>query len=103
MGTIPSGEITPEPLYSRRREFLKNSALYLGTTAAIGGGLLLISGAGAGRPPATPPPSASPQSDGLVIAERGKYSLKEALTPYEDATTYNNFYELGTGKDDPAK
>jgi sulfoxide reductase catalytic subunit YedY len=28
---------------------------------------------------------------------------EEKLTPYEDVTTYNNFYEFGTGKDDPAK
>jgi sulfoxide reductase catalytic subunit YedY len=27
----------------------------------------------------------------------------DELTPYEDVTTYNNFYEFGTGKDDPAK
>ncbi|HIG78993.1 MAG TPA: protein-methionine-sulfoxide reductase catalytic subunit MsrP [Cycloclasticus sp.] len=29
------------------------------------------------------------------------YSLKEKLTPYEYVTTYNNFYEFGTGKGDP--
>jgi sulfoxide reductase catalytic subunit YedY len=27
----------------------------------------------------------------------------EASTPYDDITQYNNFYEFGTGKDDPAK
>ncbi|MEC7118491.1 MAG: protein-methionine-sulfoxide reductase catalytic subunit MsrP [Pseudomonadota bacterium] len=27
----------------------------------------------------------------------------EALTPYESATTYNNFYEFGTGKTDPSR
>jgi sulfoxide reductase catalytic subunit YedY len=28
-------------------------------------------------------------------------TLDEALTEYKDATSYNNFYEFGTGKDDP--
>src|SRR5918994_292021 len=27
----------------------------------------------------------------------------DKLTPYEDVTGYNNFYEFGTGKDDPAR
>jgi len=30
------------------------------------------------------------------------FSIKEKLTPYEHVTTYNNFYEFGTGKGDPA-
>ncbi|MBU5885680.1 mononuclear molybdenum enzyme YedY, partial [Vibrio cholerae O1] len=29
--------------------------------------------------------------------------LDEALTPYSDATTYNNYYEFGLDKGDPAK
>ena len=28
---------------------------------------------------------------------------QEALTPYKDVTGYNNFYEFGTGKGDPAR
>ncbi len=28
---------------------------------------------------------------------------EDKLTPYEDVTTYNNFYEFGTGKGDPSK
>ncbi|PKO63462.1 MAG: protein-methionine-sulfoxide reductase catalytic subunit MsrP, partial [Betaproteobacteria bacterium HGW-Betaproteobacteria-17] len=31
------------------------------------------------------------------------YRLDEDKTPYKDVTTYNNFYEFGTGKSDPAK
>ena len=30
------------------------------------------------------------------------YNLKDELTPYKDVTTYNNFYEFGTSKEDPA-
>ena len=32
----PSAEITPPELYARRREFLKNTALFAGTAAAVG-------------------------------------------------------------------
>jgi sulfoxide reductase catalytic subunit YedY len=32
-----------------------------------------------------------------------QYSTKETATSYEEATTYNNFYEFGMDKDDPAK
>jgi len=35
-------------------------------------------------------------------ASASKFTLDEALTPEKDATTYNNFYEFGTGKGDPA-
>jgi sulfoxide reductase catalytic subunit YedY len=33
---------------------------------------------------------------------KSAYIVKEALTPFEAVTTYNNFYEFGTDKDDPA-
>src|SRR4051812_5260017 len=36
----PGAEITPEALYQRRRDFLKNTALFAGTAAALGTGLL---------------------------------------------------------------
>jgi sulfoxide reductase catalytic subunit YedY len=102
-----SSEITPEPLYRRRREFIKNSALFALGTSAFGGGLLALTGAARGKPD-EPPPEAEPvvaadAPGGLVIAERGKYKLDEALTPYDDVTTYNNFYELGLNKGDPAR
>jgi sulfoxide reductase catalytic subunit YedY len=33
---------------------------------------------------------------------KGPYGTTESLTPYKDVTTYNNFYEFGTDKADPA-
>jgi len=35
--------------------------------------------------------------------KEGVVRLDEALTPLQDVTTYNNFYELGTNKGDPAE
>ena len=81
---IPESEVTPEPLYRRRREFMRNAG-------AIGGALLLNPWALA---------RASYPVDGY---QPKVISLDEELTDEEDATSYNNFYEFGTGKEDPKR
>ena len=91
---IPSSEITPESAYRNRREWLKEAGL-LGVAAAS---LSLPRVASAlegwsGR---------SVQAQGTYPTTMGK-ELKEELTPWEDVTTYNNFYEFGTDKSDPAE
>jgi len=77
----PPSEITPPEVYQRRREFLRAGM-------ALGAGLLL--------------PVAAQANRSLEFTP-GPFSTDEGLTPYEDVTTYNNFYELGTGKSDPAR
>ena len=79
---IPESEVTPESLYRRRREFIKSAGV-------IGGALLL-------NPLATV--HASYAVDGY---QKTSISLDEEITEENDATSYNNFYELGTGKSDP--
>jgi len=70
---IPSSEITPETVYQNRRQFIRTAAA-----------LLL-------------PATAAAQS------KPGPYDTTEKVTPYEYATTYNNYYEFGTDRGDPAK
>ncbi len=41
-----------------------------------------------------------PRIDGI---RKGPFGTDEAQTPYEDVTTYNNFYEFGTDKASPAQ
>lgn len=95
-------EITPESLYLRRREFIKNAALLLATAGGVGGALTALSGGkrpGNAAPPlgeGVPPPPA-------FFIERSKYTTDEPETSYEDVTTYNNFYEFGTDKTDPSR
>lgn len=81
---IPESEVTPESLYLRRREFIKGAG-------TIGGALLLN-------------PFAVAQAS-LTISDYQKnvVTTDEALTREEDATSYNNFYEFGTGKEDPKR
>ena len=92
-------EITPEGLYLRRREFLKNGALALGTAVAVGAGLTRLLGA-------APPPDA-PETPVLAEANNvptlARFDTDETRTPYQGVTTYNNFYEFGVNKDEPAQ
>ncbi|CAM3343086.1 protein-methionine-sulfoxide reductase catalytic subunit MsrP [Deinococcus saxicola] len=89
---IPGSPINP------RREFLRSAALFTGTVAALGGGLEVLT-----RRPGVG--SAEAQGTDFAQAARplGPYDTKEAVTSYQQATTYNNFYELGTDKADPAR
>jgi sulfoxide reductase catalytic subunit YedY len=100
-----SSEITPPVLYARRRELLKQGALYVATSAAVGAGLSQLSSLGSADPPKKPPPmpKPAPGAPEWRIVERGRHTVPEALTPYEDVTNYNNFYELGLSKSDPAE
>ncbi|EIJ35595.1 protein-methionine-sulfoxide reductase catalytic subunit MsrP [Thiothrix nivea] len=73
---LTENEVTDYALYQRRREFLKTL-----------GGVALLS------------------ASGLPLAAQAKsaFSTDEGQTPYKDVTTYNNFYEFGTDKRDPAE
>ncbi len=91
---ILAREITDETLYLRRREFLYSAAVTAGTLAlACGPGEV----ANAGNEPAAPAES------GLGKIEKSAYAVDEPTTDFKDATTYNNFYEFGTDKEDPAR
>jgi methionine sulfoxide reductase catalytic subunit len=109
----PSSEVTPEALYLRRREFLKNAALFAGTTTVLGGGLLWLTHGGPSAEQSSPPlpsdrpapgPTAHPTPTGgdLKIAKRHNYAGDEAQNTFEQITTYNNFYEFGLDKDSPS-
>lgn len=83
---LPANEITPEPVYRRRRELMG---------AALAAPLLSLAGCVDGKSDAP----AAAQNPAKATAA----SDKQTLTTYEDVTTYNNFYEFGTDKADPAK
>jgi sulfoxide reductase catalytic subunit YedY len=84
---IRPSEITSHSNYLNRRQFMR--------AGAIAGGSLL-----------------APAALGAIVPEQRRarlddvaespFSTDEAPNSYEDITTYNNFYEFGTGKEDPA-
>jgi methionine sulfoxide reductase catalytic subunit len=87
MGDVPDdSEITPLALYLRRREFL---ALGAGS-AALGAALASDAFAQGAQPPLLPG------------VKPGPFATDEKRTPYESVTGYNNYYEFGTDKPDPA-
>ncbi len=87
---IKPSEITSEADYLNRRQFIKKS-IYTGVAgAAISSvpGLLLSNPA---------------YAMALNFKKNTTYSTDEELTDYESVTSYNNFYEFGTDKSDPAR
>jgi len=99
---LPSREITPEALFLTRREWLKNAALTVGTAAALGGSLSWLVSKG---PPPDPPeePALVSALPTPVPAVTRTDQTNDPPTPYVDVTTYNNFYEFGLDKSDPAR
>ena len=80
---IKSSEITPKSVYMSRRALL---------------------GAGAGLALAAALPSRARAGEKLDAVIKGSpFDTSEALTSFKDVTTYNNFYEFGTDKADPAQ
>src|SRR4051812_35746412 len=100
-----SAEITEPELYARRREFLKTGALYVATSAGVAVSLSRLSSLGSADPPKKPPPLPMPAAGAPAwqVQHPGTYRVDEAQTPYEDVTTYNNYYELGLSKSEPAE
>jgi sulfoxide reductase catalytic subunit YedY len=80
---LPS-EITPPEIYRERRRFMQGmGALAAGVTLGA---------------------AADAQAGSKLAGVRASaYRLNEEKTPYKDVTTYNNFYEFGTSKSDPAE
>lgn len=84
---IKPSEITPHGVYMRRRELIK-----AGFAALAGATGLVVAGA------------SSAQGAGAKLAgvRKSGYSTMEQPTSYNDVTNYNNYYEFGTEKSDPA-
>jgi methionine sulfoxide reductase catalytic subunit len=84
---IAPSEITAEEIYLNRRQLLGGSIAAAALSALPAGNAL-----------AAAPPLA------LLPAKRNAaLSISDAPNSYEDVTTYNNFYEFGTDKSDPAQ
>ena len=89
---IKPSEITDENIYHQRRQFLRTAS---GTALAMAAGTtfpgLFISD------------DAEAAIDKLQFRKNPHYLSSEAVNSFKDITRYNNFYEFGTDKEDPAK
>src|SRR5262245_26353115 len=87
---IPSSEITPEPIYRTRRQFIE---AIVGTTAAVALGQCADLRAQA----------PAPHGRKLDNIQKSPFSTTENLNSWDHITTYNNFYEFGPDKESPAR
>jgi sulfoxide reductase catalytic subunit YedY len=81
---VRSYEITSESVYLERRKFLREAGLVAGAglaSLALPGSLM-----------------AGPED---LVTVPSRFSTDQTPNSWEDITTYNNFYEFGTGKDEP--
>lgn len=83
-----------------RREFLKNAALAAGTAGAVGAGLVSLMRI---APSSIEQGAAEPTAPLGPIAASERYGITDAVNAWDDATTYNNFYEFGVDKSDPSR
>ena len=80
---IPTSAITPEEVFLSRRRFLAGAASLLALPGVADAAL-------------------TNQDRRFTALSRSQYSAAIAPNRYEDVSTYNNYYEFGTSKEDPA-
>jgi methionine sulfoxide reductase catalytic subunit len=85
-------DVTPKGLYMGRRNFLFGLAATGGAVLGYKNFARLLAGPATGSTPV--------KLNGVI---KGPYNTDEKQTPINDVTHYNNYYEFGTGKEDPAK
>ncbi|MEZ5658499.1 MAG: protein-methionine-sulfoxide reductase catalytic subunit MsrP [Burkholderiaceae bacterium] len=81
-------EITSERVFRDRRKLLLGAA---GAAGVAGAGMLGWT------------PARAAEGDRKLVWQASDLSTDEKVTAYEHVTTYNNFYEFGTDKDEPAR
>ncbi len=86
-----ASEITPQEVYQSRRQFIKTVA----TGAVVGSSLWEMANREAF--------AQAPGARKLAAKLNPAYSAMDKPSAFKDASTYNNFYEFGTDKSDPAE
>ncbi|MGE5648968.1 MAG: protein-methionine-sulfoxide reductase catalytic subunit MsrP [Bacillota bacterium] len=86
-----TSEITPRAVFESRRSFIRQL-----TAGALAGGTIadMLMREAFAQPA---------EGKKLAAAPNPAYRVMDKPTEYKDATTYNNFYEFGTDKSDPAQ
>ena len=92
----PASEITPRHVWQHRRELVAAAG------GALLGAALPAAAATEARVPGSIMQGGDPKAKTLAAVPT-RFSTPERATPYKLVTTYNNFYEFGTEKDDPVK
>ena len=85
-------DVTPKEVYTNRRKFLRDMGIASAAAAFAGREIYSLAS-----------PNLTAYATSKLNFVKGPYSTDEKVTPINDVTHYNNFYEFGTDKGDPAK
>jgi sulfoxide reductase catalytic subunit YedY len=88
-------EVTPEPVYLSRRRLMQGALLGVASSA--------LPGTGWAQYPDVEPAIAPPWLQRRLADVQWAPSSAEPVAPFKVASQYNNFYEFGPGKTDPAR
>jgi sulfoxide reductase catalytic subunit YedY len=84
-------DVTPKNVYFNRRNFLRGLGI-VGAASVVGESFRSVLS-----------PSTTAFAGTKLTTIKSQYTVDEKITPENDVTHYNNFYEFGTDKGDPAK
>ena len=90
-GDVRSSEITPRDLYLNRRKLL------------AGAGLSAVAATGFGAKELFSPSTQAHAAEKIADLQKSPFSTTEKITPMNDVSHYNNYYEFSTEKEEPAK
>ncbi|WP_347555128.1 protein-methionine-sulfoxide reductase catalytic subunit MsrP [Robbsia sp. KACC 23696] len=97
---IPRSEITPQALFHSRRQVMRQAVQLAGASALTTAAGVLPSLAHAA---ALQEMQANSGAQKLPATPNAAYRVSDSVTSFKDITSYNNFYEFGTDKADPAR
>ena len=101
VGQIPSSDITDERVYLRRREFIRLAGGV--AVGAVVSPLAAVCEAGGVASTASPDDAGGGGQTPLENVKPRVVATDEKQNSFQEITSYNNFYEFGTGKNDPQR
>ncbi len=87
---VTPSDITAKEIFENRRTLIKVAGVSLLTSSGLFAGLINHAA------------NAASNKQKISGFTKTQYGLEEKLTPYDDVTSYNNYYEFGTSKSDPS-
>ena len=101
---LRESDVTPKELFLKRREFIAAAgvtAAAVASTGFLGAGSLATAAGAFGSEDVVD--AQNPKAQKLTNLKKSQYDTDEKLNSYKDVTSYNNFYEFGLDKGDPAR
>lgn len=102
---LTDNDVTPEEIYNSRRAFMSGALLATTGLSVAAAGLAMSPSAIASPLNVAASETTGPEwlKSAISQAKADSFIGKEKLTPFEHVTAYNNFYEFGYDKTDPAQ